>query len=141
MAGGELARAVLDEGRFHVRADLGVPEIRSELTARVEAAARRRMNRAWRFAPRQDALAALLGLDVGDGHRRSQRNRVRMEGPPEDVVLGRDLGQLAEVENRDAVRNVANRREIVSDEDLGQPQLLLEVFQEVNHLRLDVHVE
>ena len=48
---------------------------------------------------------------------------------------------LAEVEHRDAVGDVAHHREVVRDEQIGEPEALLQVDQQVDDLRLDVHVE
>ena len=46
-----------------------------------------------------------------------------------------------EVHHRDAVADVLDHRQVVRDEDVGQAELLLQVFEQVDHLRLDRHVE
>ena len=51
------------------------------------------------------------------------------------------LDDLAEVHDRDPVAHVADDAEVVGDEDVGQPVPLLQVLQEVEHLRLDRDVE
>ena len=42
---------------------------------------------------------------------------------------------------RDPVGDVPHDRQVVGDEQVGQAELLLEVLQQVDHLRLDRHVE
>ncbi len=51
------------------------------------------------------------------------------------------LDDLAQVHHRDRVAHVGDGGEIVGDEQIGQPQLRLEVAQEVEDLRADGHVE
>jgi hypothetical protein len=53
----------------------------------------------------------------------------------------RDLHDPAEVHHRDARREVAHHREVVADEEVGEPELLLQVLEQVDHLRLDRNVE
>ena len=52
-----------------------------------------------------------------------------------------DLDDLPEVHDRDPVRHVPHDAEVVRDEDVGQPELVLEVGEEVEHLRLDRDVK
>ena len=52
-----------------------------------------------------------------------------------------DLDDLAEVHDGDAVRDVAHDREIVRDEEVREPELCLEILEEVDDLRLDRHVQ
>ncbi len=57
-------------------------------------------------------------------------------------AVGRgDFDDLAEVHHRDPVRDVADDGEIVRDEEVGQPELALELLHEVDDLRLDGDVE
>ena len=53
----------------------------------------------------------------------------------------RDLDDAAEIHDGDAVGDVAHHGEIVGDEDVGEPQPLLQLHEQVHHLRLDRHVE
>jgi hypothetical protein len=55
--------------------------------------------------------------------------------------LSRDLDQLAEIHDRDAVADVLHHREVVGDEEIGEAEALLQVLQQVDDLRLDRHVE
>ena len=57
-------------------------------------------------------------------------------------VLGRsELDQLSEVHDADPVAHVLDDAEVVGDEQVAQPELLLQVGEQVQHLGLDRHVE
>ena len=58
-----------------------------------------------------------------------------------ELVGGRKLDDLAQVHHRDAVADVAHDRKVVGDEQVGQPEVGLEVFEQVDDLRLNRHVE
>ena len=51
------------------------------------------------------------------------------------------LGDPAEVHDRDPVADVLDDAHVVGDEDIGQAQLALELLEQVEDLRLDRHVE
>ena len=53
----------------------------------------------------------------------------------------RDLDGLAEVHHHHPVGDVADDVEVVRDEDVGEPELLLQVLQQVEDLRLHRDVE
>ena len=53
----------------------------------------------------------------------------------------RDLDQLAGVQDRDPVRDVPHHRQVVGDEQVGEPELGLQVLQQVDDLGADRHVE
>ncbi len=53
----------------------------------------------------------------------------------------RQLDDLAEVHHGDAVRDVPDDREVVRDDHVRETELVLEVVQQVHHLRLDRHVQ
>ena len=52
-----------------------------------------------------------------------------------------ELDQLAGVEDRDAVRDVAHDGQVVGDEQVGDAELALEVLEQVDDLRPHRHVE
>ena len=52
-----------------------------------------------------------------------------------------DLHDAPEVHHRDAVGDVPHHREVVRDEDVGQPEVALQVGEQVDDLRLDGDVE
>ena len=51
------------------------------------------------------------------------------------------LGDPAEVHDRDPVADVLDDAHVVGDEDVGQAELALELLEQVQDLRLDRHVE
>ena len=51
------------------------------------------------------------------------------------------LHQLAQIHNADAVGNVLDNAQVVGDEQVGQPHLLLQVLKHVDDLRLDRNVQ
>ena len=58
-----------------------------------------------------------------------------------DRLAVTDLDDLAEIHHRDVGAEVTDHREVVGDEQEGDPELLLHVLQQVDHLGLDRHVE
>src|SRR5829696_4265904 len=86
-----------------------------------EHAALRRVERRWQLTLEHDALA----LDAGDARRRGEESLgVGMERAREDTLLSPLLDGV-----------------VVRDEEVGEPELLLQVGQEVQHLGLDRDVE
>ena len=64
-----------------------------------------------------------------------------MSRPLEQLVPRRDLDDPTEVHHPDPVADVAHDRQVVGDEQVRQPQLRLQVHQQVEHLRLNRNVE
>ena len=62
--------------------------------------------------------------------------RVFVEG-----VAAGQFDQLPDVHHGHARRDVAHDREVVCDEEVGQPELLLEILEQVDDLRLNRDVE
>src|SRR5439155_6330732 len=78
---------------------------------------------------------------IGEGQGREQRLRVRVQrGVVERLAVG-DLDDLAEVHDGHAVGDVAHDRKVVGDEQVRETKLRLEIFQQVDDLRLDRDVE
>ena len=134
MTGRQVAGRVRDQRRLVRRADGG-----RVAAARMEVAAARRVDRARHVALEHDALA--LRQRIGDRHRREQRLGVRMDRPLVELLGRRELDDLAEVHDGDAVGDVAHDAEVVRDEDVGQRELVLQVVEQVHDLRLDRDVE
>ena len=61
-----------------------------------------------------------------DRYCRQQCLRVGMRGPLVDVLLRPDLDDLAEIHDSDAIGDVANEREIVRDEQVGEAEVALQ---------------
>ena len=126
----------LDERRNLDRAAL----LRLEAASPEDAPARR-VDRARKVALQHDPGPLLLTLWIRDRHGREQGVRVRVERGRVDHLARRGLDDVAEVHDRDAVRDLPDDREVVGDEEVGDPELALEVPQEVEDLGLDRDVE
>src|SRR5829696_619045 len=113
VTGGDVAAPERIEGRIlHV----AVPLLEAR-AARMEAAAAWRIHRARNVALEHDRLPRAAELAVGD------------------------LGDLAEVHDHDAVRDVTDDVQVVRDEDVGEAEIVLQVLEQVEDLRLHGHVE
>ena len=64
-----------------------------------------------------------------------------MQRTLEERLRVRDLDDAAEVHHAHAGRDVRDHREVVRDEEVGEPVLALQVLHEVEDLRLHRHVE
>src|SRR5215218_1903674 len=80
-------------------------------------------------------------LDVGPGDRREEVAGVLLLGVVEHLVGGRLLHDLAALHHRDVIGDDPHDREVVRDEEVGQPELRLEIREQAQDLRLDEHVE
>ncbi len=136
VAGHEVAGTLFREEGVDLLAD--VHHIRA---AGVEMTAGGRVDRARHVAGEDDPLALLLDHRIGNRHRRKQGLRVRVQWRVVELVAVGHLDDLAEVHHGHAVGDVAHHRQVVGDEEVGQAELLLEVFEQVHDLGLDRDVE
>ncbi len=86
-----------------------------------------------------DALARRVG--IGHGYRREEGPGVRVGGAFEDGLGRRELNDLPQVHDGHAVGDVSNQPQIVGDEQVRELEPLLEIHEQVDHLRLHRHVE
>ncbi len=107
----------------------------------MEVAAGRRVDRAWHVTTENDPLAPLLDHGVRNGHRGEKRLGVGVERIVVERVAVGHLDDLAEVHHRNTVGNVLHHREVMGDEQVGEAELVLQVFEEVNDLGLDRNVQ
>lgn len=120
--------------RLFLRADrLG------DRAARVEAASAGRVERAGDVAFKDDAIP--FASRFGDRDGRHQRLGVGVLWVGKKLVAGCHFDDLAEVHHRHTVRDMLHDRQVVRHEEIGQPQFLLQVFQNIEHLRLNGHVK
>ena len=108
--------------------------------AGVEAAALGRVDRARHVALQDDALARRRRARAPARPRAAPRCRGASERA-KIAPLRRHLDDLAEIHHRDAVGHVLDDGEVVADEQERQAELLLQVLQQVDDLRLDRDVE
>ena len=60
---------------------------------------------------------------------------------PVEPVAGRQFDDLAEVHHGHPVGDVADHAEVVGNEQVGEPEPLLQILEKVDDLGLDRHVE
>ena len=132
-------RAAPRPGRPQLEVD-GRARLDRVRAARVERAARGQLARIGRVA-RQAGRRHPEGGVADDREGGRQRARVRMRGRREDLVARPLLDDPPRVHDRDPPAHRGERREVVGDEDDGQPEALLEVLEQPQHLRLDHDVE
>ncbi len=112
--------------------------------ARMKPATARGVDRARHLALEDDPLAScdsVLLACLYHRDRGQQRLGVGVDRARVEVVGRRDLDDDAQVHHRDPVGDVADDAEVVGDEDVGEVELVLEVVEQVDDLRLDRHVE
>src|SRR5207245_11507690 len=66
---------------------------------------------------------------------------VRMLRVVEEVALGTELDDAPGVHDRDPVGDVGDDTEVVRDQDNRRPEVVLELVEQLDDLRLDRHVE
>ncbi|CUJ82633.1 Uncharacterised protein [Achromobacter sp. 2789STDY5608615] len=101
-------------------------------------ASARRLNRVRHLAAHR--LAVSPG-SVQVWNRVQQHPRIRMFRRIEQLVRRRLLHDPAQVHHCHPVRHVAHHRQIVADEHIRQPELLLQIAHQVQDLRLHRHVQ
>ena len=136
MAGGPVARRLLLQDRGDRSTDL----LRLPATG-VEAAGRWWVGGGGHVALQDDPLPLPLLLRIGDGHGGQQGDGVRVVRVLVQRVPVGNLDDLAEVHDPDLVGDVADHGQVVGDEHVGEAQPVLQVFEQVDDLSLDRHVE
>jgi len=107
--------------------------------ARVEPAAGRRGDEARDLSFQMNVLISLPGVRYGD--RRKKSLGVRMDRVLEQVLGVRVFDDLSCVHDRDAIADELDDAEIMGDEEIREMELLLQILQEVQDLRLHGHVK
>src|SRR5215470_14531393 len=67
--------------------------------------------------------------------------RVWMLGVEVERLARADLYDLPQVHYGDAVRHVQDDVEVMRDEEIGEAEASAQIHEEIQHLRLDRHVE
>src|SRR5580704_1515788 len=109
--------------------------------ARVEDAARGRIDRARHFALDWPENTLRLHSRIGHRYCRQQCLGVRVQRVVEELVTNRKLDDAAEIHDGDALAEMPNNRQVVSDEKIGQAEPFAQILQEVDYLSLDRNVE
>ena len=88
-----------------------------------------------------DPMPLFLDHRVGDRNGREQGLRVRVQGVAVQRVTVRQLHDLAQIHDSHAVTDVPHHAQVVCDEDVSQPQPVLQIFQKVDDLGLNRNVQ
>jgi hypothetical protein len=107
------------------------------LAAWVETTAARRLNGAGRIAGENDAPPVASHSRVWNGHRREEGLCIRMQGIIIERIPCGQLDDHTQVHHGDPTADVTNHAQIVSNEQVGKAKLVLQVFKQVDNLRLD----
>ena len=106
--------------------------------------------RGWKRQPLtgDSGLGGWPGMPAGStrspadvGHGAQQPDAVGVERPVVELGHGAGLGQLPGVHHDRPVAGLGDHRQVVGDEDDGQPELAAQRLQQLQDLRLDHHVE
>ena len=116
----QMARRVMCRCYLAHRRLLHAAALDSIGAARMEAAAAGLPDRARYLAREDDALAPRAW--IGERHCREQCLGIGMKGCPEECVLLRELDDLSEIHDGDPVADVLDHREIMRNEEVGEPQ-------------------
>src|SRR5258708_39495401 len=92
-------------------------------------------NRARHLAPQPKAL--LLYFWIRDRDRRQQRFGIGVLGRRIKLARGRGLDDAAEIHHRNALADMLDHRQVMGNEEICQPEFLLQVLQEIDDLGLD----
>ena len=140
-----MALPAVDQRRLLLDAALLVRfgELVGELRAAgTEPAAGRRVDRAGHVPGEHDPLARpFLLRGSGSGIAEISAWVYGCGGGGEQLLHRRGLDDLAQVHHRHPVGDVPHHRQVVRDEQVGQPQLFLELLQQVDHAGLDGDVQ
>ena len=110
-------------------------------TMGVKVTALRRPGRAGHIPFQDDAPAFPFHQRDRDRHCREQRSRIEVERLRVELFLGGQLHDIAQVHDRDPIRDVPYYRQVVGDEQVGQVEPILQLLQEVDYLLLDRYIQ
>src|SRR5688500_11415631 len=107
----------------------------------MQAATAWRVERARYLTLHDDALPPFFDGTRGHRHCGKQGLRVGMQRRRVKALFRRDLDNLAEIHNGDAVAQVADHGQVVGDEYVGKTEAFAQRFEQIDDLRLDRDVE
>src|SRR3981081_1238285 len=105
----------------------------------VKMAARRRVNGARNLALQSDALP--LHFRIRNRDRRQQRFGIGMQRRGIKLAGGRGLDDAAEIHHGNAPAAGLVDRRTMGNEEIGEPELLLQILQEIDDLGLDRYIQ
>src|SRR5262249_52393100 len=108
-------------------------------TTRMEMTALGRVNRTGHIALKNDAF--FLERWVRNGYSTEQRFGVGMLRILVQVFIGSQFENLAKVNHRHTVADMLHNVQIMSNKEIGQTKFRLQIFEQIDDLGLDRHVE
>src|SRR5205807_2176201 len=114
---------------------LGATAVNRKRTTGMKMAARRSIDRACDIPLNQ--LARALRFGIRNRHRFEQTLRIRMQRISEQLTRLGKFNYSTEIHNGDAVADVLDHREVMSDEEIADIKFDLQVTQQVDDLRLN----
>ena len=80
-------------------------------------------------------------IGSGHWHSREQGLRIGMLRIVVDIVNWAQLDDFAQIHHSDAIADMPHHAEVMRDEEIGQVQLVLQLFHQVDHLLLNGDIE
>ena len=87
------------------------------------------------------AASSAVAARTGARHGFEQRARVGVRAAIEKILRSPLLDDAPQVNHRDLVAQILHHREVMADQDVAQSELVLQVFQQIEHLRLHRDVQ
>lgn len=134
MAGDQVSRLLSFERRFGDPAHLLVTP---HWAPGMESAASGRVERTGYLPLEEKSPPSPLHWRVGDRSGRKQSVGVRVKSFTKEGVRRTHLDDFSEVHDGNSIADMPNHREVVSDEQIGQPEAGLQVIEEVQNLGLN----
>ena len=102
---------------------------------RVKTATNRRIQRARDLSTEDNFVARLIRIRW-EG-RREEGLGIRMQGIPVELLIPGHLDHLAQIHHAYCMTHVLDHRQIMGNQEIRQPEFLLEILEKVRHLRSD----
>ena len=99
------------------------------------------MQRAWYIAFQNNPVTVSGSFRIRNRNSGKQGQGVRMNRMIHQLVRIRDLHHVSQIHNRDTVRDVLYHQKIMSNEKIGDAQLILQILEHVQNLRLNRYVQ
>ena len=106
-----------------------------------KAAPRRWIHRRWKIAREQLADTRTLFVRIRNRHGADERARIGMTRTIVEVFSRGDLHCRAQIHDENTMADMTDDGEIVGDENQREPEVLLQIHEQVDDLRLNGHVE
>src|SRR5688572_9059900 len=99
----------------------------------------KRSPRVQRLRVQRDARRLIVGIRHGDS--REERPGIRMLRVAEEAGGLGHFDDAPEVHDGGPAADMLNEPQVVGDEEIGEPELFLQLEEQIHHLRLNRHIE